>query len=123
MSRTARWLSSLSLAVLALGLGASLAGCNGPKCGDHFCRADQVCCSDSCGICGTMGGVCPSIGQCNAGEDAGSDGATLADGGGAMDLPAPIDAPTGDGAATTDGASTTDAGTDGAAPVDAAQGG
>ena len=33
----------------------------GVSCGTKTCQADQVCCSQSCGICGSAGGACPAI--------------------------------------------------------------
>ncbi len=33
----------------------------GVACGSRTCAAGQICCSASCGICGTRGGACPAI--------------------------------------------------------------
>jgi hypothetical protein len=33
----------------------------GVSCGPRTCSSDQICCSPSCGICGTKGGLCPAI--------------------------------------------------------------
>ena len=34
---------------------------SGPSCGKKTCGANQICCSPSCGICGTAKGACPAI--------------------------------------------------------------
>ncbi|HVY44638.1 MAG TPA: hypothetical protein VHB21_02115 [Minicystis sp.] len=31
------------------------------QCGDTTCGADEICCSESCSICGPKGGVCPDV--------------------------------------------------------------
>ena len=33
----------------------------GPSCGAKTCGADEYCCSASCGICETVGAMCPAI--------------------------------------------------------------
>ncbi len=40
-------------------------------CGDTTCGAGEICCSESCGICGPKGGVCPDIQCAPAGEPCG----------------------------------------------------
>lgn len=49
--------------VAAIGalLVAAAGGCQGPRCGPVTCRVDQFCCDVTCGVCGTMGGVCPPV--------------------------------------------------------------
>jgi hypothetical protein len=36
-------------------------GGGGVACGPKTCGEGQICCSASCGICGTKGGACPAI--------------------------------------------------------------
>lgn len=40
---------------------ACVAPPGGVACGKKTCASDQICCSASCGICGSKGGACPAI--------------------------------------------------------------
>jgi hypothetical protein len=48
------------------------AGEDGVACGDNRCQADEVCCSEACGVCAKPGAVCITKG-CNPQPECSSD--------------------------------------------------